>query len=146
MNEYDRIVQQLRQQGERLTIQRQLVIQALAIGAHMTINDVSASIRAAQPSQPLSEPTIYRILQRLKEMEIISQTDMGESGIVYQVIGAARHHHLVCLNCGCTFDLEDQLFDDLRGALNDRYGFKARMDHMAIYGYCSDCATQLDSP
>lgn len=145
MNEFDRIVEKLRQQRERLTIQRRLVIEALtATQAHMTINDVSAYIRSTQPSQPLSEPTIYRILQKLKDLEIISQTDIGETGIVYQVIGESRHHHLVCLNCSRTIDLDDSLFNDLRGVLRDRYGFRARIDHMAIYGYCDNCAAQSD--
>ncbi len=142
MSEYDRIVDVLRQHGERITIQRRLVIEALLdTRAHMTINDVNEYIQAKQDVHSLAEPTVYRILQWLKDLELVSQTDMSESGIVYQIIGSQKHHHLVCLNCAKTIDLNDSLFDDIRAQLSSQHGFQARIDHMAIYGYCTDCAS-----
>lgn len=143
MSEYDRIVQVLRQHGERITIQRRLVIEALLdTHAHMTVNDVNEHIQTKQDVHALAEPTIYRILQWLKELELVSQTDMAESGIVYQIIGSQRHHHLVCLNCAKTIDVTDALFDGVRQQLASEQGFNARIDHMAIYGYCSDCTSK----
>ncbi len=143
MSEYDQIVKILRQHGERITIQRRLVIEALlATHAHMTVNDVNEHIQEKKDVHSLAEPTIYRILQWLKELELVSQTDMAESGIVYQIIGAHKHHHLVCLNCGVSIDVADTLFDDMRERLAREHGFHARIDHMAIYGYCSDCASE----
>lgn len=142
MSEYDRIVQVLRQHGERITIQRRLVIEALIdTHEHMTVNDVNEHIQTKQEAHTLAEPTIYRILQWLKELELVSQTDMAESGIVYQIIGSQRHHHLVCLECGKTVDVADSLFDGIRQQLASEQGFHARIDHMAIYGYCSDCSS-----
>ncbi|MEO1286133.1 MAG: Fur family transcriptional regulator [Chloroflexota bacterium] len=141
MSELERIIAMLRQDGERLTIQRKLVLEALvATQAHMTINDVSHYIESQQ-SQSIAEPTIYRILQWLKEHELVSQTDMAESGIVYQIIGQQRHHHLVCLNCDKTIDISDAIFNTLRDRLFRDHQFEARIDHMAIYGYCRDCET-----
>ncbi|MBK8020969.1 MAG: transcriptional repressor [Chloroflexi bacterium] len=146
MTEYERIVQAVREHGERMTIQRQMVIEAVtSTGAHMTIQDISAAIRSRHNGQSLPEPTIYRILQRLKELELISQTDMAESGIVYQVIHAPRHHHLICLRCGVTQEVPDSLFDPLRRQLKADYQFQARIDHMAIYGYCAACAGHHDA-
>lgn len=143
MSEYDRIVQILRQHGERITIQRRLVIEALLdTHAHMTVNDVNEHIQTKQGVHNLAEPTIYRILQWLKAMTLVSQTDMAESGIVYQIIGTQKHHHLVCLDCGTTIDVTDALFDDIREQLVREQGFHARIDHMAIYGYCSNCASK----
>ncbi|MGB7341238.1 MAG: Fur family transcriptional regulator [Phototrophicaceae bacterium] len=140
MSDYERIVHILRQQNERITIQRRLVIEALVdTQAHMTINDVNEHIRLRQNEHNLSETTIYRILQWLKGLELVSQTDMAESGIVYQIIGLEKHHHLVCLNCNKTTDIDDSLFDAMREELLRQYDFHARIDHMAIYGYCANC-------
>jgi Fur family ferric uptake transcriptional regulator len=142
VTEFEHVLRVVRQQGERITIQRQLVIEALtATGRHLTIQDISAEISQRHPGQVLPEPTIYRILQKLKEIEVISQTDMAGAGIVYQVIEPQRHHHLICLHCGSTFDVPDSLFDDLRAELKRKYQFQARIDHMAMYGCCALCAT-----
>lgn len=143
MSEYDRIAQILRQHGERITIQRRLVIEALLdTHDHMSVNDVNQHIKTIQNVDALAEPTVYRILQWLKGLELVSQTDMAEAGIVYQMIGIQKHHHLVCLNCGKTIDVADTLFDAIREQLAHEQGFHARIDHMAIYGYCADCASE----
>lgn len=141
MNDYERLVSAIRAQGERLTIQRQHVITALTeTRSHMTVNDIYQYIEHVDGAVTIAEPTIYRILQWLKDLHLVSQTDMAESGIVYQIIGQAPHHHLICLNCGRTIDFEDSAFDGLRAHLLAEHGFQARIDHMAVYGYCSDCA------
>lgn len=143
MSEYNRIVDVLQQNGERLTVQRRWVIKALAdTHAHMTISDVNEHIQTKQDLQALAEPTIYRILQWLKDLELVSQTDLAGSGVVYQIIGSSKHHHLICLECGSTMEIDDDLFNSIRENLVNQHGFHARIDHMAIYGYCRDCASE----
>ena len=66
--------------------------------------------------------------------------DMGRAGIVYELLGRP-HHHLICLSCGRVTDLDDSYLAPLRDALYTGVGFKARIDHMAIYGLCADCAS-----
>lgn len=140
MNEAKRILEIIRDQGERITIQRRLVIEALtSTRDHMTIGDIRQYIEQRTHDDVLAEPTIYRILQWLKDLGVVAQTDMAQSGVVYQIIGATPHHHLICLNCGRTTELPDALFDDLRAQLERDYRFRARIDHMAIYGYCENC-------
>ena len=141
MQDYDRIVDLIRKSGERLTIQRKLVLDALThTNTHMTINAVRDYIQQQHQGQIIPEPTIYRILQWLKDMGVVSQTDMSEDGIVYEIMGVHPHHHLICLNCGRTVDIDNSLFDGLRQNLQTEYKFHARIDHMAIYGYCEECA------
>ncbi len=132
------IVARIRARGERLTIQRRMVIEALCEhGGHLAVQDVQGHLAAH--GSPVSEATVYRILQWLKDLGLVSQTDLGHKGIVYQVIAEHPHHHLVCLNCGAIIDVEDGLFDALRATLRRDYGFEPRIDHMAIFGLCRDC-------
>ncbi len=134
------ILTALRSRGERVTPQRQLVIRALcATHAHMTIDEIRQQAAATAPHDVLPEPTIYRIVQRLKELGIVAQTDLAEAGIVYQMITTPPHHHLVCLKCGKMTDVADDLFKDLRARIRTDYGFETRIDHMAIYGVCNVC-------
>lgn len=138
MTSSETIVEALRQRGERITIQRRWVIEALcAMGGHQTIQAIREHLDGQ--SAGLNEPTIYRILQWLKGLELVSQTDLGQNGIVYECLEAPRHHHLVCLGCGQMIDLEDEVMMRLRATLRDEYDFEPRIDHMAIFGYCRDC-------
>ncbi|MCA9902501.1 MAG: transcriptional repressor [Anaerolineae bacterium] len=142
----DEIMSQLEDQGERLTIQRRVVIEALAAcGDHMTIQDIHAYLSQTQ-GVALSETTIYRILEWLKRLRIAAQTDMGAAGIVYALIDNPPHHHLICLRCGRVVDIDDSYFAAMRRKLKEDLGFITRIDHMAIYGECEQCAGLDDEP
>jgi Fur family ferric uptake transcriptional regulator len=135
---FDDLIQRLRERGERLTVQRRLVLEILCEqGDHLTVQDIQ---RRLQPQGiDLAETTVYRILQWLKEIGFVSQTDLGQQGIVYQLVSCDPHHHLVCLVCGAVLDVDDEVVALLRDYLRREYGFEPRIDHMAIFGRCRDC-------
>lgn len=137
MSREEQVLNRLRELKERLTIQRRLVIEALCRrNDHMTIQDIR---QVVGQGYDLPDPTIYRILQWLKDLQLVSQTDIGDGGIVYELIGDPPHHHLICLQCGHVTDIDDHLFAELRQRLRDEHGFAARIEHMAIYGQCEAC-------
>ncbi len=143
MPSLDVIIEKIQAKGERVTIQRRRVIEALcATDDHVSVADIQRWIEARYPTQELPDATIYRILQRLKEMALVSQTDMGSAGIVYQLLDGPRHHHLICLLCGKVINLDDGYLGPVRETLLADFGFQARIDHMAIYGLCAECAAQ----
>jgi Fur family transcriptional regulator, ferric uptake regulator len=138
------IIERLREQGIRLTIQRQLVIEVLCQhNDHLLIQDVQQFL--LQKGVDLNETTVYRILQWLKNLGIVSQTDLGQSGVAYQLMGEEPHHHLVCLSCGKIITVDNSLFLPLSNTLRTQFGFEPRIDHMAIFGLCSVCQQQDDS-
>lgn len=141
MKPVDEVIEQLRASGERITLSRRWVLEALcAADDHRSIQDLQQYIREQDPGAAFSDTTVYRVLQWLKDLEIVCQTDMGQAGIVYALISEPHHHHLICLTCGATITVPDDLFDNLRQQLSRQYGFAARIDHMAIYGQCQRCA------
>lgn len=140
MDELSGVLERIREKGERITIPRRMVIDALGSSHdHLTIADIQAHICQHSPGHTLSDTTIYRILQWLKGLGLVSQTDMGQVGIVYALISIPYHHHLICLTCGATLTIDDEVFASLRERICADYGFEARTDHMAIYGQCSAC-------
>jgi Fur family ferric uptake transcriptional regulator len=138
MNVLDELLHELRQLGERLTIQRRLVLEALcAESGHHSVSQLAQIIERSGES--LDESTIYRIVQRLNELGLVSQTDLGMQGVVYELIRGTPHHHLVCLGCGAVISFEDGIAEGLRQGLREQYGFEARVEHLALFGWCRDC-------
>jgi Fur family ferric uptake transcriptional regulator len=140
MASVEAILQRVRACGERVTIQRRLVIEALCHqGNHLTITDIQRYLQQRDEEHALPDVTVYRVLQWLKELGLVSQTDMGTSGTVYELVSEPFHHHLICLTCGKVTTLDDRYFATLREQIQADHGFSARIEHMAIYGQCADC-------
>jgi len=140
----EEITRKLRERGIRLTMQRRLVIDTLCEHHdHLLIPDIQSFLH--DQGAELNETTIYRILQWLKDLGIVSQTDLGQRGIVYQIIEEEPHHHLVCLVCGKLMDVDNSLFVPLSESLRHDYGFEPRIDHMAIFGTCAECQRKIKS-
>ena len=145
MRAVDDIIHQLEANGERLTLQRRAVIEILSMAHdHLTIQEIQ--VRLQDTRMKLSETTIYRILEWLKDQRLAAQTDIGSRGIVYSLLDTSLHHHLICLSCGRLFDVDDSYFVALRDKLKQELGFTARIDHMAIYGQCATCAAPFQHP
>jgi Fur family transcriptional regulator, ferric uptake regulator len=135
------IVTQIRGQGERITMPRQAVIEALChLGGHQTMQVIQSYL--ARQGTDMPESTVYRVLQWLKVLGIIAQTDLGQSGITYELVTTPPHHHLVCLVCGRIQDIDDKIMDPLRDHLLNQHGFLPRIDHMAFFGICHECQSK----
>ena len=143
------LLERLRTSGYRITAQRQIVLETLLESQgqhrHLSCEEVTQAVNAR--GLPLDSTTVYRILQWLKEADVIAQTDVGEGHDVYSLVGEHPHHHLICLNCERVIDVDDALFAPLRAALLEQHGFRARIEHFAIFGLCAGCAEQeSDTP
>ncbi len=140
------LLDHLRAHGYRITAQRQIVLETLLARQgqhhHFSCEEVTQAVNAR--GLPLDTTTVYRILQWLKEANVIAQTDVGAGHDVYSLVGEHPHHHLICLRCGRVLDVDDDLFGPLRAALEKRHGFQARIEHFAIFGLCKNCQTAPD--
>jgi Fur family ferric uptake transcriptional regulator len=138
------IVEQLKKLGERITMPRLAVIQALCeLGGHQTTQSIQQYLETQ--GIPVPEPSVYRVLQWLKDLAFVSQTDLGQSGTAYEPLSTPPHHHLVCLACGHVQNLDDAAIVPLRAHLQEAYGFEPRIDHMAIFGLCQTCREHMGS-
>jgi Fur family ferric uptake transcriptional regulator len=132
------LLETLRERGYRLTPQRMMVVEAIeASSDHISAEEIHAAARARYPYLNIS--TVYRTLDLLKEEGLVAETDLGEGRFVYHPAGKAHHHHLVCRKCGSVTDIDASVFDRLRDDINDRYGFDAEFEHIAVFGTCKGC-------
>ena len=100
--------ERIREQGYRLTPQRQIIMDALcAFGDHASVNAVYE--RVHQHSPAIDRATVYRTLHFFHDLQLVTVSEIdGET--VYEVAGQAAHHHLICNVCGAEQTLND---DDL---------------------------------
>jgi Fur family ferric uptake transcriptional regulator len=132
------IIDSLREVGYRLTPQRMLIISIIHDSrGHVSAEEIHERVKELYPFVDIS--TVYRTLQLLKRLHIVTETDLGGGSVRYELSQQERHHHLVCRRCGKTFPLDDDLVEPLRSALMKAHGFAADMEHFAIFGRCRPC-------
>lgn len=88
---------------------------------------------------PLS--TVYRTLNDLQDMRLVSDVGSPSGKTTYAWVDADEpHHHLVCERCGSEEDLEPELLERLRSQISQRSGFEPFFGHMMLPGLCAACA------
>lgn len=133
-----RTANHLRRLGYRLTPQRLMVLSSLGSSVtHVSAEEIHTQVCQRYPRIPIS--TVYRVLELLEELNLVSRTDLGDGRVRYHLIGDRRHHHLVCRGCGAIVEMDASLLAPLETALRERYGFRASMNHFAIFGRCRHC-------
>jgi Fur family ferric uptake transcriptional regulator len=135
------IAESLRKEGYRLTPQRMMIVGIIDRSmSHVSAEEIHQEIRQQYPFVNIS--TIYRTLNLLKKLRLISETDLGDGYVRYEVLERGRHHHLVCRQCGDSFAFEHELLKPLQLRLLEDYGFAADVDHFAIFGLCQRCRAE----
>jgi Fur family ferric uptake transcriptional regulator len=138
MTAHPTIGESLRNEGYRLTPQRMMILSIIEDSvSHISAEEIHRKVRENYPFVNIS--TIYRTLNLLKKLRLISETDMGEGYGRYELLERHRHHHLVCRRCGESFAFEHELLKPLQLRLLEDYGFAADVDHFAIFGLCQRC-------
>jgi Fur family ferric uptake transcriptional regulator len=138
MAPYPTIAESVRQEGYRLTPQRMMILSIIdASMGHISAEEIHRKVCERYPFVNIS--TIYRTLNLLKKLRLISETDLGEGYVRYELLERGRHHHLVCRRCGESLAFEDELLKPLQRRLLEDYGFAADADHFAIFGLCQRC-------
>jgi Fur family transcriptional regulator, ferric uptake regulator len=129
----------LRENGHKLTPQRMMIVSAVRhAGGHRTAAEVLDAVRHDAPYVDAS--TVYRTLGVLKDLRLVTETDVGEGESVYEWIQEERHHHLICKLCGGIERLDHRFLEDLSAEIMHDAGFQADLDHFAIFGTCSICS------
>ena len=132
-------VQVLRERGHKATPQRLMILSALRHAeGHLTAGEILAKVRLDYPYVDIS--TVYRTLGVLKELRLITEADMGTGDMTYEwVRQQARHHHLICRQCGAVASLDHHYLEDLGAEIMAESGFRPDIDHFALSGLCAAC-------
>ena len=129
----------LRTAGHKLTQQRLVIVRTLRhSGGHVSATDIAELVKDEAPLVDVS--TVYRTLDVLKRMRLVTATDMGGGDVEFEWTPENLHHHMVCTSCNESSEFEHSYLNDLTRAMRDDFGFKADMTHFAIFGLCKECS------
>ncbi len=143
--DFDSLINSLRERGHRITLPRRWTLRVLQeASGHITPEQVHK--RLIEHDIRVDEATVYRTLQWLADNRIVTRTNFGQGADVFALVGDRPHHHLICLNCGHTIEIDDRLFMNLRERIRGEYGFLPQIDHYAIFGLCQSCLEQDRQP
>ena len=138
MSQSGDIIRKLSKQGYRLTPQRMMILEVVErADSHISAEEIYTQILARYPHLNIS--TVYRTLELLKELCLVTETDLGDGRVRYHSMKKGRHHHLVCQKCGAIIDLDESVLSPLKVALLREYKFSADLRHLAIFGRCANC-------
>ena len=133
MQDLNALLERVRQHGFRMTRQRAAILQALCeLDGHASADRIHE--RVCLHDQRVDLSTVYRTLERLRDVQILSQTDLGRGSAEYEIVTGQPHHHLVCQGCGRVIDLDHRYLAPASEAIQKDLGFEAILSHFAIWG------------
>jgi Fur family ferric uptake transcriptional regulator len=138
------VTTQLREHGLRLTRQRRVIADVLQqAGEHLDAPEVLRRARQQMPGLHLA--TVYRALESLKKLGIIDELDLmhvNGHGHYYEARTNKDHMHFTCQRCSAVFEIQDPLFEKLKGQIKGRYGFTLRVARLELGGLCASCTAK----
>lgn len=131
------LLQKLSSQGYKITPQRRLILEILKdSNRHLTAEEIAERAKQHQPS--ISVATIYRNLNILVDIDLLSKLDLHNGPARYE-LNQGHDHHMVCLSCGAAIKLGMcPMHGEIKKTIDEK-GFLVNGHHFEITGYCKDC-------
>jgi Fe2+ or Zn2+ uptake regulation protein len=139
----DTVRTRLRQANQRLTPNREALLEVLARGGSgpLTIPE----IRAIRPDLAVS--SVYRNLVVLEQAGIVHRVVTRGDFAYYELVEelTEHHHHVVCSSCGAVEDVPasptiERSLKDVARQVARRTGFKTKQHRLDLFGLCQRCA------
>jgi len=125
------------EQGRRCTIQQQAILEAvLDLDDHPTADQIFDIVKKTVPN--LSRTTVYRALENIARMGLISKACHPGSAIRYDR-RIEVHHHLICLRCDGITDITDATLDSLNLPDTSGFDFEVQDFRVQLRGICRRC-------
>ena len=133
----------LRAEGKRITAQRGLVLEVIREGqGHLDAGEIYLQARAKDPRISLS--TVYRNLNLLKDLGVITELHLDEEHHHYELREEAEHYHLICSNCDRVVEFDSSSMGALIEQIGAEHGFLIDHVHIDLVGLCQECRAGSD--
>jgi Fur family ferric uptake transcriptional regulator len=128
----------IRASGRRLTLQRQLVLDAVQRARHhVTADEVVRRVRAKYPL--IGPSTVYRNLEALEELGYVTHTHLDDRITRWHRADTHPHGHLVCRSCGSETEVRTEALEAMARRIRADHRFEPDLAHSAIVGICRRC-------
>ena len=127
----------LRQHGVKVTAQRLAVLRAVSDRPHGTADDVAEAVRAEIGA--ISRQGVYDALGILVDKGLLRRIQPAGSPARYEHRVGDNHHHLVCLSCGRTVDVDCAIGTAPCLHVADDHGYEIDEAEVIYWGRCPTC-------
>lgn len=136
-DDIDDVFALLRADGQRVTPAARFVLEALFATGHE--EPISAQEIADRAPTELEPSSVYRNLERLEALGVVRHVHLGHGPSLYLLVGAGEREFLLCEECGRARSVDPRELDEVRWAIEDRFGYRAHFGHFPIVGVCREC-------
>lgn len=112
--------------------------------AHYSAQEIFNHIKPRLPS--VNPSTVYRALDRMVQNGEVSISDMGTGTMVYDLVGAKPHHHLVCQECKRVLTLEMEYVQPFFDRIESDFQYQLTTNHLILFGICPACLKEKNIP
>jgi Fe2+ or Zn2+ uptake regulation protein len=127
----------LRAHGLRVTKPRLAVLEVLAEGGHLEVEDVARRARARLDS--VSTQAVYDVLGALSRAGLARRIEPAGSPARFEARAGDNHHHIVCRGCGAIADVDCAVGERPCLHPGDAHGFELDEAEVTFWGLCPDC-------
>ncbi|HWH00213.1 MAG TPA: Fur family transcriptional regulator [Pilimelia sp.] len=129
--------ERLRSRGLRVTRPRLAVLEVLAGGGHLEVDEIAVRVRERLHS--VSTQAVYDVLAALARAGLARRIEPAGSPARYEARTGDNHHHVVCRACGLIADV-----DCATGAApcldpSGARGFEVDEAEVTFWGLCPLC-------
>jgi Fur family transcriptional regulator, ferric uptake regulator len=132
--EAELLLDDLRDQGFKITSPRHVVIESVAgRDENFTAEELAAELA------PIGRATVYRTLKLLLDQGLICRVVLNDGAVCYRASHRSHHHHLVCVGCGATEDVHLSDVENVIDGVRDATQYDIVGHRIEIYGFCPNC-------
>jgi Fur family ferric uptake transcriptional regulator len=140
LRDMDDALRVLRASGHRVSAPARVVLEALfAADAPISAEDI-----AGLTHSELDVSSVYRNLERLQQLGVVSHIHPGHGPGLYSLVRGQDQEYLACDRCHRLTPLHPEQLDPVRDQLRASFGHHAHFSHFPIHGVCADCAARAD--
>jgi Fe2+ or Zn2+ uptake regulation protein len=140
------VADRLRDEGYRLTPQRQLVWEVLRTAtAHLAVEEIHAEVSRTVADFNLA--SVYRTLTLLGELGLARQVQLGDGRGYWEVAHPDDEFHLHCTTCRSVTHHHSPVIEEIRVHLAAEHDFTTGTVDLVVHGRCTTCrAAEANDP
>ncbi|KKJ93195.1 Fur family transcriptional regulator [Micromonospora sp. HK10] len=127
----------LRSKGLRVTRPRLAVLDVLAGGGHLEVDEITRRVRERLDS--VSTQAVYDVLGALSRAGLSRRIEPAGSPARYEARVGDNHHHVVCRGCGVIADVDCATGSAPCLDPDTSQGFEVDEAEVTFWGLCPTC-------
>ncbi|MDG4793546.1 Fur family transcriptional regulator [Micromonospora sp. WMMD1082] len=127
----------LRARGLRVTRPRLAVLDVLAEGGHLEVEEITRRVREQLGS--VSTQAVYDVLGALSRAGLSRRIEPAGSPARYEARVGDNHHHVVCRGCGVIADVDCAVGAAPCLDPDTAHGFQVDEAEVTFWGLCPTC-------